>query len=99
MTEREKFEIGEMKELVFSRDGYICQCCGKYCNSPQLAHGISQSKSNTAKWGKEIIHSKYNLRTACSLECNNNLAIGRSNEAAEAERIKMIIEGEQCKTK
>lgn len=98
MTEREKFDIGTMKEIVFARDGWKCRHCNQSVHtyhSPQMAHGISQSKKNIAKYGAQIVHSVYNLYSACSLFCNDALSVGMSNEATEAERIRNLVEGEQ----
>ena len=94
MTEREKFDIAETKERIFARDNYTCRAClGSIFRhgSPQLAHGISKTKANIKKWGAEVIHSDYNLYSACVLGCNAMLSVGKSNEPAEAERIKKLL--------
>lgn len=100
MTEREKFSIGEAKERNFKRDGYTCGYCGLSIhrkNTPQLAHIISQTKSNLKKYGTEIIHSDYNMKACCQLDpCNSGIACGKSREQAEAERIRKIIEEEKA---
>lgn len=95
MTERESFNIAESKLKIFARDNWTCCFCNhsiyKY-GTPQIAHGISKSKANLKKWGAEIIHSDFNLYSACSLACNAGLAVGKANEANRAEEIKRGIE-------
>lgn len=97
MTERKKFDIQETRLEVFSRDIWTCRSCGQSIyrfNTPQVAHGISQSKMNIILYGEKIIHSIHNMYAACSLSCNSALAVGKSLEHFEAERIRKIIEGE-----
>jgi len=91
MTDREKFQIAELKLEVFDRDGWTCQCCGSPVNTStaQLAHGIQNSKRTIEKYGKDIIHSKYNLKTACCLDCNARLGVGH---AFEGEALQAIVD-------
>lgn len=94
MTERDSFDISETKLRIFARDNWTCRNCGGSVyrhQTPQLAHGISQTKSNLKKYGPEIIHSDHNLYSCCGLSCNCALAVGKSNEARKAERIKNLI--------
>lgn len=97
MTEREKFNIAETKHRIFNRDKYICQNCGKSIvsqNNPNLAHGIHQSKANLKKYGPEIVHSDYNLKSACCGFCNDALNVGFTQEEKRAEEIREMIENE-----
>ncbi len=55
MTEREKDKIAQVKEFCFARDGYACRNCGESIHthgSPQLAHGIANTKTNLKMVGK-----------------------------------------------
>lgn len=72
MTEREKYNISETKQRIFARDGYTCLYPN--CNKPAvfLAHGIAQTKANIAKYGKDIIHSDYNLFSVCENQNHND---------------------------
>ena len=89
-------EIGELKELVFNRDHWTCQYCGKPLRSgvPQLAHLIPQRKGNLKKYGKAIIHHPLNFLSACSLDCNNRMQV---NNVIKQERIVEIIKYELAK--
>lgn len=72
------------RQEIFSRDGYICQVCGKpiFNRQPQIAHRIKQGKQTvnfllklkknlTIKQCESIIHNRFNLVTVCSLKCND----------------------------
>ncbi len=87
MTEREKFQIAEMKEFVFTRDSWQCQTCGRsiyHYGTPQMAHRIAATESNIRKYGKEVIHHSRNLKPVCSLRCNDAQNIGFDTEAADS---------------
>jgi len=93
MTEYQKFEANEKREELFEKCGYVCQVCGKsihHYGVPQLAHRISQGKTNLKKYGAEIIHHGYNLVPVCSLDCNDACNIGFDPIAVQEliERIK-----------
>lgn len=62
---------------IFRRDKWICQKCGMsvFSGTPQLAHLIPQRKRYIKKYGTEIIHHQFNLKSVCSLACNNALSI------------------------
>ena len=96
MTEREKHNISVMKSKLFMRDGYKCQNCGRsiYTYSfPQIAHCIAATVSNIKKYGKDVINHPYNLKSVCSLKCNDAMNIGFSTKQADelAEKIKQEI--------
>lgn len=78
----------EQRYSIFSRDGFICQTCGKpvYNRQPQIAHRIKQGKQTvnfllkhkknlTIKQCEAIIHHNLNLVTVCSLKCNDSCNI------------------------
>jgi len=97
MTDKEKFEATEKREAIFERDNYTCQACGvsiRLYGSSQLAHIVSKSKANLKKYGKHIIHSEYNLKSACSISCNASLACGRSHEAEHARYVRRMLANE-----
>ena len=64
----------EKRLKVFERDHYTCCNCGKsimYYMSPQIAHMIAKSKNNIKKYSKEVIDHELNLKSTCSLRCND----------------------------
>ena len=83
------------RKEIFSRDGYICQICGKPVRSygfEQIAHCIKQGKGSedyvmqfiwneyrkdrSRKWVKDnIINHPDNLKSVCSLRCNDRCNI------------------------
>lgn len=96
MTEREKFQIAEMKEFVFARDGYQCATCGRsiyHYGTPQMAHRIASTLANIKRHGKAVIHHAENLRAVCCLRCNDAQNIGNQPEIADvlAESIRSLI--------
>jgi hypothetical protein len=80
MTERESFEINELKNRLIKESHYKCQACGRHIIFCQLAHRIKKSKYNIKKYGKEIIHHPLNLKVVCSLRCNSKVDIGCNEE-------------------
>lgn len=91
MTERESFELYELKSQMMIDADYCCKVCGKYTSNGQLAHRIKKSKYNLKKYGKKIIHHRLNLVYVCDLDCNAKVDIG-CNEELEKEIIKQIKE-------
>ena len=88
MTERKRFEIEAQRAAIFARDRFTC-ICGRSIyeyGTPQLAHRIAQSKMNIKKYGACVIHHAKNMRSACSLKCNDRCNIG--NKPAEV--IKLV---------
>lgn len=88
MTQRESFELSELREQLFKECGYVCQNpeCGKsiYHNgSPMLAHKIAQTLGNIKKYGKCVIHHPKNLAPVCCLKCNDAMNIGYNTGEAE----------------
>lgn len=87
MTDREKFDLTQMKQDLCRTYDYTCPVCGgsifQY-GTPQLAHRIAQTTTNIKKYGKSIIHNRLNLMPVCSLKCNDACNIGgRPAEVAE----------------
>lgn len=92
MNIREIFHIQEKRRKIFDRDKYKCQVCGdsimKY-NTPQLAHILPQSKMMIRKYGEKIIQHSSNMKSVCSLECNNKAEIKKGGRQ-EQEHVNMI---------
>jgi len=72
---------------MYERDNYMCQYCGKYVvgKQPQRAHVLSQGKYSRRMFGDAVIDSIHNWKTACSLECNNKLALNHATRPVEAQ--------------
>ena len=73
MNERLSIEVYDLKVKKCEQQNFKCGVCGKPITpySCQLAHRIPKSKSNLAKFGKEIIHNELNMTAVCSLKCNS----------------------------
>ena len=87
MTASQKLDAQELREKIFERDGWKCRNCGKsiyWCNVPQLAHRIAQTKANIEKYGEEIIHHPLNTASVCCLGCNSAMNIGFDPVATES---------------
>jgi hypothetical protein len=95
MTERQSFEINELKIKIMKSSEYTCQVCGKITSRGQLAHRIKKSKYNLKKYGKEIIHHYLNLVYVCDLYCNSKVDIGCNEELEKkiVNEIKEILKG------
>ena len=78
MTEREGFNLAELRRVVYTRERGVCQACGEAVPFPgELAHRIAQSKMNLEKYGKRIIHHPSNLALVCRGKpcCNDRMSI------------------------
>jgi 5-methylcytosine-specific restriction endonuclease McrA len=73
MKERDKFYANEQRDRIFQEAGYACANCGD--RATQLAHRIAKTKPNLKKYGKGIIHHRFNLVSSCA-ECNDSFNIG-----------------------
>lgn len=77
MTERDRFNVWEMRKRLADAQGWRCAWCGGDLSTGlQLAHRIPQTKANLRSYGAEIIHNRRNLGAVCSLACNAALNIG-----------------------
>jgi hypothetical protein len=98
LTDRERFNLAELKKELFRRCDYTCAVCGgsiyQY-GTPQLAHRIAQTESNIKKYGKKVIHHKKNLVSVCCLACNDACNIG--HKLADADRLAAEIMQEVAK--
>lgn len=77
MTERERFNVSEMKSIKWAQQAGRCYFCGRDLNTChyQLAHRIPQKKWAVKKYGKEIIHHRLNMVLTCA-PCNYKAAVG-----------------------
>ncbi len=77
MTERESLEVTEQKIKLVALAGNRCEVCGTPVGpvNAQIAHRIPKGSTNTRKYGKEIIHHRFNLAVTCSLECNGKVIV------------------------
>lgn len=78
MTALAKFEANELRMQIFESVGWRCEVCGALLleGCPQLAHRIPKTKGNLEKYGKAIIHHRFNLVAVESLACNSAVNIG-----------------------
>ena len=68
MTERERFDFLALKRhIIYNRQQGKCWNCP--APATELAHRLSNSKSNLHKYGKGIVHHPLNMVGSCS-RCN-----------------------------
>lgn len=84
-SERTDAQIREMKFRLFSEQSGRCFFCGEPVSRTQmeLAHRISQSKTNIKLWGAEVIHHKMNLRGTHPGRCNSRVSLNPDSIEAE----------------
>jgi len=80
-------KIREMKFRIFSEQSGRCFFCGEPVSITQieLAHRISQSKTNLKLWGEAVIHHRMNLRGTHPGRCNSRVSMNPMS--LEAERL------------
>ena len=78
MKDGKKMQNKSYTEILdtYAHYQYCCFVCGKRAN--QLAHIITNSKSNRKEYSAKIIDSKLNVLPACSLECNALIDTGKN---------------------
>ena len=85
-AERRSVQIEKTRALVYERDAGICQNCGSSVMWPgQLAHILSQSEMNIARYGAQVIHHSENMALVCCLECNDAMLIDGDKIASRAQ--------------
>jgi len=92
-----KIEKAEEQVWIYTFYGWVCQNCGEsvYKNgTPQLAHGIADTKANRSKYGSAVIDHPLNRKPTCSLYCNGKMNIG-NNPGKCKELINQIMESER----
>lgn len=92
-----KSEEQRKLQEMYERDNYICQHCGCHVigKQPQRAHVLGQGKLSRKMFGNKVIDSIHNWKTACSLECNNAMALNFMANPIEAEQFaKHVLEME-----
>ena len=87
MTERESFNFRELKLHILARQGGVCWNCP--APATELAHRISNSRSNLRKYGKGIVHHILNLVGSCS-RCNQ-LALIDNKPIKVARLVRRIV--------
>ena len=77
MKERTAEALRELRFLIFSEQSGLCFFCGQPVSITQmeLAHRISQSKTNLKLWGPEVIHHRMNLRGTHPGRCNSRVSL------------------------
>ena len=95
MTDRERFQLMELREKKAKEAVYQCSVCGKPIDqfNLQLAHKIIKSKINLKKYGKELIHHEDNLEAVCSLPCNSAVIVNYNEEKELVDAIRAKING------
>ena len=98
-TELTTEAIRAMKFRLFSEQSGRCFFCGDPVSITQmeLAHRISQSKTNLKLWGAEVIHHRLNLRGTHPGRCNSRAAL--NPDSIEAEKLVYDIQKEIKKAK
>ena len=84
MTERQRFELEEKRERIFSRDGGMCQhpnCC---VPGYELAHLIANTKTNRHLFGDELIDHDLNVKLSCS---GHNASFNIGYNIVESEKL------------
>ena len=80
MTDRERFEVSELRLKLWSLQGGKCATCGRvhaYPETMELAHRIPQDRPSLALYGRRVIHHPLNLRAVCrgSDACNSKQSL------------------------
>jgi len=90
MTDRERLDFSEQKIKLVALAGNRCEVCGSPVGpiNAQIAHRIPQGGTNTRKYGKDVIHHRFNLAVTCSLECNGKVIVHGLPEERLVEQIK-----------
>ena len=93
MTDRERFELREIKENRYVQIRGKCEVCGSLMSlhGAQMAHRIRQSKRNIGQYSSKIIHDPINWKLVCSLKCNAKVDISFNPEKVQ-EILKAIKE-------
>ena len=78
-------KIFETKMKLFSRDGWVCQVCGKPLSAghPMLGHKIKQNEMYLKKYGKEVVFHDDNMVSCCSLACNAKADLGHKTKLVD----------------
>lgn len=71
--ERKRFEVYEERLRIYSRDGGICQSCGKPVgvNEFEVAHRIANTVMGRKRYGTEVIDHPLNKATTHRGRCND----------------------------
>ena len=99
MKERTAEAIRDLKFRLFSTQSGLCFFCGEpvAITAMELAHRISQSKTNLKLWGEAVIHHRLNLRGTHAGRCNSRVSL--NPDSIEAEKLVYTIQKELKKAK
>jgi hypothetical protein len=99
MKERTAEAIRDQKFRIFSAQSGRCFTCGEpvAITAMELAHRISQSKTNLKLWGEAVIHHRLNLRGTHAGRCNSRVSL--NPDSIEAEKLVYTIQKELKKAK
>ena len=99
MKERTAEAIRDLRFRIFSEQSGRCFTCGEpvAITQMELAHRISQSKTNLKLWGEAVIHHKMNLRGTHPGRCNSWVSL--NPDSIEAEKLVYDIQKEIKKAK
>lgn len=83
MTERQRVDVWEKKQIKYYQNDGLCFICGKLLrlDNCQFAHKIAKTKANYSKYGKEVIDHIKNGEITCSDKfgrCNDACNIGNN---------------------
>jgi hypothetical protein len=92
MKERTSESIRDLKFRLFSAQSGRCFFCGEPMSITQmeLAHRISQSKTNLKLWGEGVIHHRLNFRGTHPGRCNSRASL--NPDSLEAEKLVLEIQ-------
>jgi hypothetical protein len=78
-------KLRDLRFRIFSEQSGRCFFCGEPVSITQmeLAHRISQSKTNLKLWGEAVIHHRLNLRGTHPGRCNSRVSLNPDSIEAE----------------
>jgi len=93
VTKRQALDFTELKIQMVNSRGGRCEVCDALIGpvNAQIAHRIPQSKMNLKKYGKAVIHHRFNLAVTCGLECNGRVVVHGKTEERLVERIQQDL--------
>ena len=92
MNELEKLEAYEMKALWHTQALGLCEVCKEWIplDESQLAHRIPKHVKYVKKYGKSVIHHRFNMALTCA-GCNSRVLIDPATHPVEvAELVEKI---------
>lgn len=98
LTQRQRFEIGEQRSEIYTRDYGRCQSCGELVpfGDFEVAHRIADTKANRKRWGATVVDHIMNKATTHRGACNSAQNIGY-NPVQSTALAHLIDQVEECK--